>query len=92
MSHIAWKNVGAGLVLTYGTVAAAFTNPVFDKLDTLNGSWNDEFTLTELVRSTFGSLPSVSPDRLRANVLSLSRKQQVCILSLSVWHIPANIS
>jgi gamma-tubulin complex component 5 len=57
-----------------GTTAAVFTNSIFDKLDTLDISWNDRFTLTELAQSTFGSLPSVSPDRLQTQVLSLPRK------------------
>jgi gamma-tubulin complex component 5 len=59
-----------------GITASAFTNSIFDKLDTLNTSWNDRFTLTELAQSTFGSIPSVSSDRLRTSVLTLARKHQ----------------
>jgi gamma-tubulin complex component 5 len=59
-----------------GTTAAPFTNAIFDKLDTLDSSWNDRFTLTELAQSTFGAHPSVYPDRLRTNILSLPRKYQ----------------
>lgn len=57
-----------------GTTAAIFTNSIFDKLDTLDDSWNDRFTLTELAQSTFGSLSSISSDRLRAKILNLPRK------------------
>ncbi len=59
-----------------GITASAFTNSIFDKLDTLDTSWNDRFTLTELAQSTFGSIPSVSSDRLRISVLTLVRKHQ----------------
>lgn len=62
--------------LSDGIVTSAFANLIFDKLDTLKTSWNDAFLLTELAQSTFGSITSISPDRLRAHTLSLSRKQQ----------------
>jgi gamma-tubulin complex component 5 len=57
-----------------GCTAATFTNSVFNKLDTLDPSWNDRFTLTELAQSTFGSLPSVSADRLRTHIKILPQK------------------
>jgi gamma-tubulin complex component 5 len=50
-----------------GVTSAVFTNSIFDKLDTLDPSWNDRFTMTELARSAFGALPSISPDGLRAH-------------------------
>ncbi|KAI9047252.1 hypothetical protein LZ554_008705 [Drepanopeziza brunnea f. sp. 'monogermtubi'] len=59
-----------------GITASAFTNTIFDKLDTLNPSWNDHFTLTELSRGTLGSIKSVNPDRLRTTVLSIPRKHR----------------
>ncbi|KAE8449567.1 hypothetical protein EG329_007897 [Mollisiaceae sp. DMI_Dod_QoI] len=59
-----------------GITGSKFTNYIFDKLDTLNVSWSDRFTLTELCQSTFGSLPSVSADRIRMTVLPLNRKHQ----------------
>lgn len=59
-----------------GATSAVFTNAIFDKLDTLDESWNDRFTLTELSQSTFGSIASVSPDRLRTEVLHLPRNVQ----------------
>ncbi|KAF8861170.1 hypothetical protein BDZ45DRAFT_647728 [Acephala macrosclerotiorum] len=59
-----------------GITGSKFTNYIFDKLDTLNPSWNDRFTLTELCQSTFGSLSSVSTDRIRMTVLPLNRKHQ----------------
>lgn len=62
--------------LADGTTASVFTNSIFDKLDTLDSSWNDRFTLTELAQSTFGSIPSISSDRLRPLVLALPRKHQ----------------
>lgn len=60
--------------LADGTTASIFTNSIFDKLDTLDSSWNDRFTLTELAQSTFGSMPCISSDRLRTLVLTLPRK------------------
>jgi gamma-tubulin complex component 5 len=63
-----------------GITGSKFTNQIFDKLDTLNASWNDRFTLTELCRSTFGTLSSVSADRLRMIVLPLHRKHQDVLL------------
>jgi len=59
-----------------GTVGAQFANSIFDKLDTLDSSWNDRFTLTELAQSTLGSLPCVLPDHLRTSVRPLPRKYQ----------------
>ena len=59
-----------------GATAAVFTNSIFDKLDTLDESWNDRFTLTELSHSTFVSISSVSPDRLRTQTLKLPRNIQ----------------
>lgn len=59
-----------------GSAGAAFTNPLFDKLDTLDNSWNDRFTLTELARSAFGVLPSINTDRIRINLLPLSRRSR----------------
>ncbi|CZT53042.1 related to GCP3 (gamma-tubulin complex) [Rhynchosporium secalis] len=59
-----------------GITASAFTNNVFDKLDTLNASWIDRFTLTELSQSTFGSIASVNPDRLRTHILTIPRKHR----------------
>lgn len=62
--------------LSDGINTSTFANSIFDKLDTLKTSWNDAFLLTELAQSTFGSIASISPDCLRAHILSLSRKQQ----------------
>ncbi|KAE9364593.1 hypothetical protein N431DRAFT_388813 [Stipitochalara longipes BDJ] len=59
-----------------GTTASVFANSIFDKLDTLDLSWNDRFTLTELAQSTFGSITSISSDHLRISVLTLPRKYQ----------------
>jgi gamma-tubulin complex component 5 len=59
-----------------GATAATFTNSIFDKLDTLDESWNDHFTVTELAQSSFGSVPSVHTDRLRTSILSIPRKYQ----------------
>ncbi|PVH77950.1 hypothetical protein DL98DRAFT_573496 [Cadophora sp. DSE1049] len=59
-----------------GITASAFFSNVFDKLDTLNASWNDQFTLTELSQSTFGSISFVNPDRLRTNVLTIPRRHR----------------
>lgn len=63
-----------------GITGSKFTNHIVDRLDTLNKSWNDRFTLTELCRDTFGTLSSVSADRLRIAVLPLHRKHQDVVL------------
>ena len=49
---------------------------IFDKLDTLNPSWNDRFALSELAQSSFGSVPAITSDYVRTSTLSLSRKFQ----------------
>jgi gamma-tubulin complex component 5 len=59
-----------------GSNGTAFTNPLFDKLDTLDTSWSDQFNLTELLHSSLGTLPPVNTDRLRTKVLPLSRKNR----------------
>ena len=72
--HTALSAVSNIYFMANGATAAVFINSVSEKLDTLDESWSDRFTLTELAQSTFGSLPSVSPDRLRAHILDLSRR------------------
>ena len=57
-----------------GATAATFTNSIFDKLDALDESWNDQFTVTELAQSSFGALLPVNADRLRTSILSIPRK------------------
>jgi gamma-tubulin complex component 5 len=74
--HTALNALSHIYFLEDGTTASVFTNSIFDKLDTLNSSWNDRFTLTELAQSTFGTIPSVSPDHLRTSTLTLSRRQR----------------
>jgi gamma-tubulin complex component 5 len=59
-----------------GSNAAAFTNPLFEKLDRLDTTWSDRFNLIDLLHSSIGTLPSVNPDRLQILVLPLSRKNQ----------------
>ncbi|RFU25832.1 hypothetical protein B7463_g10503, partial [Scytalidium lignicola] len=57
-----------------GAISSFFTNSLFNKLDSLDITWNDKFTLTELAQSTFGSLKSVISDRLRAHILVTPRR------------------
>lgn len=59
-----------------GATAAAFTNSIFDKLDTLDESWNYHFTVTELAQSSFGTISSVNSDCLGASILSIPRRYQ----------------
>ena len=72
--HTSLDGVSHLYFMADGPTAAVFTNSLFDKLDTLDGSWNDNFTLTELAQSTFGSIPSITPDRVRTKILTLPRK------------------
>ena len=74
--HTALEALSNVYFMADGANTAFFTNSVFDKLDTLDEVWNDRFTLTELAQETFGSLPTVTSDRLRARMLSLPRKHQ----------------
>jgi gamma-tubulin complex component 5 len=66
LSHIYFMRDGAS--------AATFTNPLFDRLDTLDESWSDNFTVTELAQSSFGALPSVRSDLLGASILTMPRR------------------
>ena len=73
-----------------GATASIFTNSLFDKLDTLDESWNDHFTVTELAQSSFGALTFVNPDCLRTSVLSIPCKyQEVSICRRSVKTLAA---
>jgi gamma-tubulin complex component 5 len=74
--HAALDALSKTYFMAEGPTAAVFTNSIFDKLDTLDASWNDRFTLTELAKSTFASLPSISSERLRISVRHLPRKYQ----------------
>ena len=60
-----------------GSATSSFCNSIFDKLDTLDTSWSDRFTLTELAHSTIGSHTSVICDRLRASVISDCSKASI---------------
>jgi len=60
-----------------GSTTSSFCNSIFDKLDTLDSSWSDRFTLTELVQSTLGSQAIISNDLLRANVTSDYNKEAI---------------
>ena len=51
-----------------GAITSQFANALFEKLEIGKGNWNDRFALTELARGTIGSLPSVTPERLKAAV------------------------
>ncbi|RDW62575.1 spindle pole body component-3 [Coleophoma crateriformis] len=60
--------------LSDGAAASAFASSIFDRLDTLDSSWNDRFTLTSLIQSAATGHKSLSSSRVRANMLSLPRK------------------
>ncbi|KAH8805949.1 Spc98 family-domain-containing protein [Xylogone sp. PMI_703] len=57
-----------------GAASSTFSNPLFDKLDSLDTTWNDRFTLTELARSAFDGHQSVVSDHLRAHILLTPRR------------------
>ncbi|PQE07054.1 spc97 spc98 family protein [Rutstroemia sp. NJR-2017a BBW] len=59
-----------------GISSSNFMSTVFDKLDTLDTSWNDRFPLTELAQSTIGSHPSIISERLRLRIRPLSQRSQ----------------
>lgn len=57
-----------------GTLSSQFTSSIFDKLDSLDPTWNDKFTVTELAESTLGSPEFIGSDRLRAHILATPRR------------------
>ncbi|CAD6443448.1 47c91e6f-87b2-4a70-8cbf-18eb58cfdb15 [Sclerotinia trifoliorum] len=59
-----------------GISSSSFMSSVFDKLDTLDASWNDRFPLTELAQSTIGSHPSIISERLRLRIRPLSQRSR----------------
>ncbi|PQE24663.1 spc97 spc98 family protein [Rutstroemia sp. NJR-2017a WRK4] len=59
-----------------GISSSNFMSTVFDKLDTLDTSWNDRFPLTEFAQSTIGSHPSIISERLRLRIRPLSQRSQ----------------
>ncbi|KAF7872202.1 hypothetical protein EAF04_003127 [Stromatinia cepivora] len=59
-----------------GISSSSFMSSIFDKLDTLDASWNDRFPLTELAQSTIGSHPSIIPERLRLRIRPLSQRSR----------------
>ncbi|QSZ34004.1 hypothetical protein DSL72_005584 [Monilinia vaccinii-corymbosi] len=59
-----------------GISSSSFMSSIFDKLDTLDSSWNDRFPLTELAQSTIGSHPSIIPERLRLRIRPLSQRSR----------------
>ncbi|KAM0143698.1 hypothetical protein ACHAP3_000958 [Botrytis cinerea] len=59
-----------------GISSSSFMTSIFDKLDTLDSSWNDRFPLTELAQSTIGSHPSIIPERLRLRIRPLSQRSR----------------
>ena len=56
-----------------GAITSLFVNALFERLDNSKSNWNDRFTLTELVQGTIGSLPGVTPDRLKTTVSMMNR-------------------
>ncbi|KAJ8071182.1 hypothetical protein OCU04_001521 [Sclerotinia nivalis] len=59
-----------------GISSSSFMSSIFDKLDTLDASWNDRFPLTELAQSTIGSHPSIISERLRLRIRPLSQRSR----------------
>lgn len=59
-----------------GISSSSFMSSIFDKLDTLDSSWNDRFPLTELAQSTIGSHSSIIPERLRLRIRPLSQRSR----------------
>lgn len=59
-----------------GISSSSFMTSIFDKLDTLDSSWNDRFPLTELAQGTIGSHPSIIPERLRLRIRTLSQRSR----------------
>lgn len=56
-----------------GATASQLCAPIFEKLDTGRASWNDRYTLTDLVQSTIGALNDVSAEALRTGSITLRR-------------------
>ncbi|KAG9240536.1 Spc98 family-domain-containing protein [Calycina marina] len=74
--HESLNAISSLYLLDDGAIAAQFVAPIFDKLDTLDPSWNDRHTVTEYAQSTFGILPCVASDHLQILIRSLPRKYE----------------
>lgn len=73
-----------------------FPDVIFEKLDQLKPTWNDRFTLTDLARTTIGTLDNIDPDRLGASIhpseyndVQQDRKTVNCLSSITLlYHMP----
>ena len=59
-----------------GAAIVDFTGHVFDKLDVLDASWKDRFTLTDIIQNSFRGVATVRSDQIRVHVAQLPRKVQ----------------
>ncbi|KAL3422735.1 gamma-tubulin complex component (Spc97/Spc98 family protein) [Phlyctema vagabunda] len=59
-----------------GAASSFFTSSIFDKLDTLDRSWKDRFTVSSILQSTIGTHKSISASRVRTATLTIPRKYE----------------
>ncbi|KAK7545129.1 Spc98 family-domain-containing protein [Phyllosticta citribraziliensis] len=78
-----------------GTLLQAFADALFDKIDRNRDGWNDRYLLTEIARSVFGSVASVSPEKLgvRTAATKDSRRSVKALASISIdYFLPWSIT
>ncbi|CAD6500439.1 BgTH12-07616 [Blumeria graminis f. sp. triticale] len=79
--------------LANGSIGTEFTSFIFENLETSKASWIDKFALVEHAQSTFGSISTVSSERLGISLLPLTqgsedtRKDRLSIKALSILTI-----
>ncbi|KAK8153998.1 Spc98 family-domain-containing protein [Phyllosticta citrichinensis] len=78
-----------------GTLLQAFADALFDKIDRNRDGWNDRYLLTEIARSVFGSVASVSPEKLgvRTAATKDSKRSVRALASISIdYFLPWSIT
>lgn len=58
--------------LSDGSLAEAFTSPIFTSLDAHSTTWSDRFSLTELAQAAFSPVPTLEPYRLSATAAPIT--------------------
>ncbi|KAK7509387.1 Spc98 family-domain-containing protein [Phyllosticta citriasiana] len=69
-----------------GTLLQAFADTLFDKIDRNRDGWNDRYLLTEIARSAFGFVDSVSPEKLGVRIAAIkeSKRSVKALASISI--------
>jgi gamma-tubulin complex component 5 len=74
-----------------GTRFQAFADEIFRRMDGRKKAWNDRFLLSELARSTFGSIGVIDADRISIRTIQVKASER-SIKSLASVVIELNVS